>query len=187
MVVPTETAYGLCVDATHARAVRRLVRMKKRSASKGISVFVTSEAMLQRYAVWTPIAEKLWDVFLPGPLTLVVPTRARAVRPLASPIVRRGSVGVRVSPHPLVRTLVKRIGHPLTATSANVSGEGALYRADDVVASFARHRLRPDMLIDAGKLPTHKTSTVVDCTHPKSVRLLRKGAIPEREILRALL
>ena len=165
---PTETSYGLGADATNMRACARMFRIKGRAEEKRVSCLVSGQRMTRGYAIVTPVARALWRL-LPGPLTLVLPDR------------RGGTMGVRVSSHPFAHALARAYGRPITATSANLAGQPALYDADAVLRVFVRRTQRPDLLIHAGRLPRRKVSTVVDCTG-ESVRILRKGAVSAKTI-----
>ena len=170
VVFPTETSYGLGADAMNPKAIARIVAVKGRDAQKALSVLMASQTMARRYAILTPGARRLWTHFLPGPLTLVLPSRDHAT-----------TWGVRVSSHPFAHALVRGYGKPITATSANVSGNPPLYDPDAILRAFARRRVKPDLLIDAGVLPERPSSTVVDCTGD-ALRILREGAIPSGDL-----
>ncbi len=170
---PTETSYGLGADATNKRAVRKVFWIKNREEARLLSVLVANKTMVRHYAKFTESAERLWDAFLPGPLTIVIPGRWG------------GTIGIRLSAHPFASALAKAIGRPMTATSANISGEPSLCNADDISSIFAKRLHKPDVVIDAGTLPPCPPSTVVDCTR-QSVRLVRKGPISFHAIKKVL-
>src|SRR3990167_9972295 len=77
VVFPTDTAYGLAVDATNPKAVKRLFQIKQRRPAKPVHIIIADLAMAKRYAKFTPVAEKLFKKFLPGPLTLILPLTPR--------------------------------------------------------------------------------------------------------------
>ena len=115
---PTETFYGLAVDASDELALARLRELKGR-AEKAFSVLVVGAEMLARLC--EPPSEKaqaLMSRYWPGALTLALPARAD----VPAPLVADGCVAVRESPHPLARALVRAFGGPITATSANLAG-----------------------------------------------------------------
>jgi L-threonylcarbamoyladenylate synthase len=174
IVYPTETSYGVGVDGTNKKAIARLYTLKGRVKSQPLSILVSSQRMLKKYARLTSGARTLWQ-HLPGPLTLRLPARD-AAKYVAD---AENAVGIRVSSHPFVRALIRAYGKPITATSANVSGRPSLYSADDIEKVFRRRKHKPDLLIDAGVLPKNSASTVVDCTG-KTMRVLRQGDIKLR-------
>lgn len=182
IVYPTETSYGFGADGTKSSAVAKIFRIKGREIGKPLSVLMTGKFMARRYARLSRDAVRLWDAFLPGALTLrVTPKRGQSF-----PCARAdGTVGIRVSSHLFATALVRSYGKPITATSANLANKPSLYDPKEIIAVFAKRRVHPDLLIDAGALPKRPASTVVDCTGT-NVQLLRKGPITEQAIQKVL-
>jgi L-threonylcarbamoyladenylate synthase len=165
---PTETFYGLGVDATDEAALARLAALKGRGAEKAISVLVVGPEMLDRLCVPDPSARSLMAAHWPGPLTLALPARPG----LPAPIVADGCVAVRESPHPLARALVAAFGRPVTTTSANHAGAPPATTAAQVRASFGDgcH------VLDGGPTPGGAPSTLARVRGGR-VEVLRQGAI----------
>jgi len=164
---PTETFYGLGVDALDRAALDRLRALKGRGAEKAISVLVT-EAMLERVVTEVPPrARALIAAHWPGPLTLAMPARPG----LPEGLVMDGCVAVRWSPHPLAQRLVEGLGRPITATSANPAGAPPPTTADGVRAYFPGC-----LVVDGGDTPGGKPSTLVR-VRGDVVEVLREGAI----------
>ena len=171
---PTETVYGLgsaCVDEG-VRAVRAL---KRRDRGKPLIALVESQDAVQGLE-WTPAARELAEVFWPGSVTLVL-LDPRRVFPEGVRDGRTGTVGVRVSPHPVASRLVRELGAPLTSTSLNVPGEPPVTSADEARQILSRLDGSEVWLLDAGTLPPSAPSTVVDCSSGVPV-VLREGAVP---------
>jgi L-threonylcarbamoyladenylate synthase len=166
---PTETFYGLAVSALDAPAVARLCALKGRDAAQAVPVVVDSLAMLERLVVDVPDrARALIARHWPGALTLVLPARPEVPAPLVSP----QGVGARVSSHPLATALVRACGVPLTATSANRSGEPPARTAAEVRAAFGG-----DVhVLDGGPTAGGPPSTVIYLDGDRVV-VLRAGAI----------
>lgn len=186
VVCPSDTVYGLLVDAKNEQAVRKLITFKERPVGKAISIFVDGFEMFESVVdtrALTPSARSL----LPGPYTFVLPS-LHSVSPLLE--AEDGSLGVRligkkitvagddVSPADFVTTLVAAYGGPVTATSANLAGRpscssiGALHsQLSDEKKSLI------DLIIDIGTLPTRKPSTVMSFL-AKTPQLLRAGDRP---------
>lgn len=191
VVYPTDTAYGLAVDATNVIAVKRLYRLKGRHFIKPIHVVVGSLAAAKKLVKFNRKAEKLFKKFLPGPLTLVLPLRSapihrpgklingRATELLSA---RTGTLGIRMPKNSAALALARKLRHPITATSANLSGQPACYSAQQVAAHFKKRKFQPDLIVDAGKLPKVKPSTIV-ALDGESVKILRVGPISRRVIL----
>jgi L-threonylcarbamoyladenylate synthase len=167
---PTETFYGLGAAAGDASAVRRVFRVKGRDAGKPLLVLVDSIAMAERVAEVTPPARELMARHWPGALTLVL--RARGGLP-AELTAGTGTIGVRLSPHPVAGGLVRALGAPVTAPSANLAGAAPPTRAAAVLAVFDG---AIDLVLDGGATAGGPPSTVVDVT-ADTVRVLRRGAV----------
>jgi L-threonylcarbamoyladenylate synthase len=167
---PTETLYGLGVDIRRSAALLRLYEIKGRPAEKAVAVVASDRGMLDEWVQVSERAEALIAACWPGPLTLVLPAKP----PVPSALLGGGAgLGVRVPGLPLARELCRRLGAPITATSANPSS-GPEPRTAEQVAQALGSGL--DLLLDAGPLPEGKASTVVDLCGPRP-RLLREGAI----------
>jgi tRNA threonylcarbamoyl adenosine modification protein (Sua5/YciO/YrdC/YwlC family) len=180
VVYPTETLYGLAADAANDGALERLLALKGRDASKPISVLVESRAMLDGIAAAVPdAAERLIAAFWPGPLTIVL----RAREDLSPFLTRgRGTIGVRISSHPVAQSLVVRLGRPMTSTSAN---PGGLEPAMDIGEARRYFGETVNVYVDGGRLQPSGGSTVVDCSGGRPV-VLREGAIPLALVERAV-
>jgi L-threonylcarbamoyladenylate synthase len=165
---PTETLYGLGVDAFDERALERLRTVKGRT-DKAISVLVEGDDMLARLCDHIPPrAAVLMRRHWPGALTIALPARAG----IPAALVSEGCVAVRQSSHPTARALVVRFGGPLTTTSANRAGEPPATSAEAASAALggACHVLRGDP--SAGGPP----STLVRVRGDR-LEILRRGAI----------
>ncbi|HET7343472.1 MAG TPA: L-threonylcarbamoyladenylate synthase [Methylomirabilota bacterium] len=168
---PTETFYGLGAAALQPAAVRRLVHVKGRPDDKPLLVLVDSVAMVERVAAEIPPrARELMARHWPGALTLVLRARADVPREVTA---GSGTIGVRLSPHPVARALVSALGEPVTAPSANPSGAPPPTTAAAVVAYFGEALA---LVLDAGPTPGGPPSTVLDVTCDPP-RVVRAGAV----------
>ena len=173
---PTETYYGLAVDPFNQAALSRLFALKRRSVNKPVLLIVDNPSQLVNLVAeipssFTVLMEKFW----PGPLTLVFPGAPSLPEMLTG---YRGTIGVRVSSHPVARQLVRAFGQPITATSANLSGHPAA-----VAASGVRDQLGREVgaILDGGETPGGQGSTLLGYQEGK-VCLLRAGVIPFAQI-----
>lgn len=184
IVFPTETLYGLGADALNSAAVERVFQLKGRDPTHPIPVLVADRGMLYTLVADLPTtAQKLMDRFWPGPLTLVLPARKDIPQPLLN---STGGVGVRISSHPIATQLVAILGSPLTATSANPSGQPPARTIDEAKNYFAG---KVNVFVDGGTLSSQTGSTVVEIIED-SVKLIREGKIKVaefKEILRGTL
>jgi L-threonylcarbamoyladenylate synthase len=168
---PTETFYGLAVDALNAAAVGRLVGVKGRDDRKAIACIIGElEQRAQLCSAWPPGAERLAGRFWPGPLTLVLP----ALPELPGPLRPAGFVGLRLSSHEAARQLARELGRPITATSANPAGGSEVTRAEEIAPAL---REQLDLVVDGGPTPGGKGSTVVKIDGD-TLTCLREGAVP---------
>jgi L-threonylcarbamoyladenylate synthase len=171
---PTETFYGLAAAALDPTPVKRIFELKGRPDSKPLLVLVDSVAMAERIAyVGTP-ARTLMARYWPGALTLVLP--ARAVVP-ADVTAATGTVGLRLSSHPIAQGLVSALGEPVTAPSANPTDLEPPTTAGAVVTYFAQGL---DLVLDGGSTPGGQPSTVLDVTTDRPT-VIRQGAVLVRE------
>jgi L-threonylcarbamoyladenylate synthase len=176
VVYPTETLYALGVRAFDQSALELLVRLKVRAPGKPVSVLVANTEMLDRLVEEvSPAAERLIERFWPGPLTLALPARRDVPEILTG---GRGSIGVRVSSHPVANELVALLNEPLTAPSANPAGArppstvaAAQEYFGDAVAYY----------VDWGPTAGEPASTVLEVV-ADSLRLIREGTIPAAAI-----
>lgn len=172
VVLPTETQYALSADATNKIAVELIRRLKGRS-QKPFSVFLPGLDTLPAWGIaCPPAAVRLANAFWPGPLTLILSTDNPMFGRLGG---SAPTVGVRVSPEPIVALVLARTARPLVATSANPSGRILTPEAENQWLGWqaaAGHVLwaRP---LRYGRRPA---STVIDLTGSRP-RELRAGAV----------
>jgi L-threonylcarbamoyladenylate synthase len=179
ILYPTETVYGLGLNALDEASWQKLCRLKAREEIKVASWLVRNVADIETFAVLSPLARIFADRFLPGPLTLVLPARDTV------PEFRQGSSGevsFRISSDPYAAALIdaymKETGAPLTCTSANVSGLPTLGTPDEIQAQFKQHNLDFvgfDRVIDGG-VRTERASTIVRVVDD-TYEILREGMI----------
>jgi L-threonylcarbamoyladenylate synthase len=186
---PTDTLYGLAADPYDARAVAQLLGIKGRPEGQAIALVAADlEQVEARLGRLPDPARRLAARFWPGPLTLLLNARSAGAGPVgerstpADPnsewlapgiAAADGTVGMRVPAHAVARALCRECGRPLTATSANLSGEPASADPDVVAKNLAE---LIDLLLDAGPTPGGPPSTIVDATGA-ALRLVRAGAI----------
>lgn len=168
---PTETVYGLGAIATRPDAVARVFAAKGRPPRNPLIVHVADVAGARALVqAWPSAAERLAEACWPGPLTLVLPRGPQ----IPDAVTGGGpTVAVRVPAHPVALALLRAVGAPLAAPSANRSSHISPTQAAHVLADLDG---RIEMLLDAGATPGGIESTVVDLgTTPP--RLLRPGLV----------
>lgn len=180
IVYPTETFYGLGVDPFNKTAVKKLFALKGREADKPISILVKDKKMLTEVAEEIPLsAEILIKKFWPGPLTIIF----KAKKIIPSLITgSTGKIGVRISSNPITQKLLEAIDAPITATSANPSGEKSPVTTREVMNYFENE---VDLILDGGTLSGRLGSTIVDVTEG-DLKVIREGEIPLKTVVEGL-
>jgi len=175
---PTDTVYGLGACASLRQAVERVYRVKGRPRNMALPLLLAHTAQIGEVADSVPqIAWLLVRNFLPGALTLVL-HKSNSV-----PDVITGggmTVAVRIPAHPVPVALAEGLGTPIVGTSANLSGKPSALTADEVYSQLGD---KIDLVIDGGRCPGGRESTVVDVTGEAPV-VLREGAISREELER---
>jgi L-threonylcarbamoyladenylate synthase len=182
VALPTGTFYGLAVDPVNLRAVDRIYEIKTRARHKPLSLLIAEVAQANELARQLDSAfDRLAERFWPGPLTLVV--KAGSKLPLRV-TANTGNLALRVPEAAIPRAVVTRLGLPITATSANLSG-----LPECTSASGVRDQLgnKIPLIVDGGPTSRSIATTIVDLSGGgNSWMILREGAIPTHEIALAL-
>jgi tRNA threonylcarbamoyl adenosine modification protein (Sua5/YciO/YrdC/YwlC family) len=176
--MPTDTFYGLAADPFNLRAVDRVYEIKSRSRHKPLSLLIDSVEQAEEMARPLPeefeaLARKFW----PGPLTIIVKASSRLPLKVTA---NTGNVALRIPNSSIPLAVVQAAQIPITATSANLSGE-----AECTTALAVRDQLkdRISIIVDGGTSPREVASTIIDLTDEDARwRILREGAIPAQEI-----
>jgi L-threonylcarbamoyladenylate synthase len=173
VIYPTETLYGAGVEATNQQAVNKLLAYKSRREGKPLSIAVCDQVMAERYVELSPQAQDLYQRFLPGPYTIVSKNKGVVAQGVASEF---DTLGIRVPDHKLILNLVKALDKPITATSANSSGQRRPYQVNHILNNISnQQRQLIDLVLDAGQLKPNPPSTVIDTTLSTPLTM-RRGA-----------
>jgi L-threonylcarbamoyladenylate synthase len=173
----TDTLYGLAVDPRNPAAVAALFEAKGRAGHLATPLIAADREQVAQVAHMNDRAERLAAAFWPGPLTLVLPATAAVAPGVAA---ADGSIAIRVPDHPVARALAAAFGHPVTATSANRTGDpaavdGAAAAIGDAVA----------VVLDSGPARGGPPSTIVD-VRGETPRLVRDGVLAWNRVLESL-
>ncbi|MGC8839978.1 MAG: L-threonylcarbamoyladenylate synthase [Candidatus Sumerlaeaceae bacterium] len=172
---PTETVYGLGVDATNLSALERLYEVKGRERTRAIALLIHSISQL-RYVV-RDIPEgvhALMEQFWPGPLTIVFRRHPNVFASLAPD----DSIGIRMPDHYVALAILSMVGRPIATTSANLSGQAPAREASEILAQLGTN---VDVIVDAGRSGDQPASTVLSVIE-KPYRILRPGPITAAQI-----
>jgi len=174
---PTETFYGLGADARNEEALQKIFQIKGREENKPLLLLIGDRDWLSGLVRnIPPVAGRLMEKFWPGPLTLVFEASPRLSALLTG---GTGTVGVRLSPHPVAQALIQAVGRAITATSANLSGQPSASVAAEVFRALGN---RVDAILDGGQTAGGLGSTVLDVSSP-SPRIIRRGVISQAELV----
>jgi L-threonylcarbamoyladenylate synthase len=180
IIFPTQYLYGLGADALNAQAVDRIFEIKRRSYRKPILVLIEQQEDLSKLVKQVPsAAESIMNTFWPGAVTIVF--EAMDALP-ANLTAGTRKIGVRKPRHPVALALTKAVGGPVTATSANITGDAGCSTVSDIDSGITD---QVDLILDAGTLKGGFGSTVVDVTVDPP-KIIREGAIGAKDILSAL-
>lgn len=180
--MPTDTFYGLAADPFNLRAVERVYEIKSRSRHKPLSLLIESEEQAEMLAR-DPLPDNFYILarkFWPGPLTIIVPAASRLPLKVTA---NTGNIAIRIPQAKIPLQVIRAAGVPITATSANLSGESECTTASAVLGQLEG---RIPIVVDGGTSPREVASTIVDLSEDGGWRLLRQGAIPRQEIVELL-
>ncbi len=169
--IPTESSYGLAVDAGNATALETLVGLKVRAAQSAIGLIAGSLDQARSFSgAWPIRAKELADEFWPGPLTLVLPPPRSISDHLLGPSHR---VAIRVSSLKVVRDLALQLGRPITATSANPKAQTPATSCTQAKEYFGEE---VSYYLEGGTC-TGSPSTLVDFDGEGTPIVLRQGPV----------
>ncbi len=167
---PTETVYGLGADATDESAASKIYAAKGRPSDNPLIIHISSPRDAERYAYTDELYYRLADVFMPGPLTVIMKKRDIIPSGVTGGL---DTVAVRCPSHPVARQLIERCGVAIAAPSANISGSPSPTCAQHVIADMNG---KVDAIIDGGECDIGLESTIVQIRDGGLV-LLRPGAV----------
>lgn len=166
---PTETCYGLAVDIFNEDALHKLYALKQMHQFKPVSIVVADTDDAKRWAEVGEKAEALFEKFWPGPYTFLLNRDGSLPQFFCKGI---NKVGLRNPEYKSVLNVVKKMGHPITTTSANISGKLETYDINDFFTQLksANNKLQPDLIIDGGFLGIQEPSAIYDTVEDVVVR-----------------
>ena len=171
VVLPTDTLYGLTANALDVVAVEKIFTIKKRPAGMALPLLLADPMDLTDWCRDIPeLAWKLVETLWPGPLSVIL-YRADAIPDVVAG--KGDTIAVRIPDHPVPREVVRRLGAPITGTSANISGQEPPLNIDSVREHLGEHI---DYFIGEGNLPMGVPSTIIDLTRPVPL-VVRQGAV----------
>jgi len=176
---PTETVYGLGADGLNVEACRKIFVAKGRPSDKPLSLHVASLEMAEKIARITAQAEKLFKMFCPGALTIIL-SKNKIVPDYVTG--GKSSVGIRFPANDVALSLIKFSGVPIAAPSANLSGKTPPKTAQEVFNNLSG---KIPLILDGGQCQFGISSTIIDLTGSEP-KILRHGAISAEKIWEVL-
>lgn len=182
IVYPTDTVYGLGANACDWNAVEQVFKIKNRPLTKPLPIVARNMKWVKELSFVPPKLEEKLSQLWPGATTVVLPKKD-----VIPKVVTAGhkTLGIRIPNYPFIDRLLGRFGYPLTATSANISGEEPTGDINKVIVSFQDKIWKPDLIIDAGVLPPSEPSTILDLSHVKP-KILRVGPSKPEQLMKIL-
>ena len=182
VVIPTDTVYGLAVDATKEYAVKKLFKLKKRPETKPIPIIARDMEMVRKLAWFDKKVERTLDLVWPGPVTVLLNKKYNLPNLITA---GRSTIGIRIPDYKLITYLIELYGRPITATSANISGQSPSTKLSDVLVQFENEIMKPELVLDAGDLKYSEPSTVLDLIS-KQPKIVRIGPVNKKKLLEIL-
>ncbi len=182
VVFPTDTVYGLGCDATNETAVRRIFKIKSRDERKPMSIIARDLEMIKKVAFVDRKMEQALSAIWPGAITAILWRRHKLPDILSA---GQETIGIRIPDYKFTFCLSENMGRPYVATSANISGEPATNKINEVVGYFEGRFCQPDLILDAGDLKFCEPSTILDMTGPKP-KIVRIGPVNKKKLMEIL-
>ena len=172
IIFPSDTVYGLAVNALSKKAVDKLFKFKDRPKGQSVSIAVRNLDQAQDYIKIGLNQKKLLNTLLPGPYTIVLSSKQKTVKALEA---EDQTLGIRIPDYWFTKELSKAINFPYTSTSANIHSKGPHYSIPALLNTLsAKKKALIDLIIDFGQLPHNSPSTVLNMTENK-IKILRQG------------
>ena len=176
IIFPTDTVYGIGSDIFDLEGIERIYKIKNRSKDKPLACLCADIKQIEDIAYLSEDARKLINLFLPGPLTIILKSK-----PIVLDKIGYKTIGVRIPNNKIALDILKEHG-PMLTTSVNESGDVPLNEYDDIKANY-NHLV--DYIYNTNTKSSNISSTVVDLTDNR-LRILRIGEIPLSSIEKAL-
>jgi L-threonylcarbamoyladenylate synthase len=167
---PTETIYGIGANIFDTNAVDTIFQIKNRNYNKPLAAHISNINMVEMVSPIIPdIFYELAQIFLPGPLTMIIPAKA-SLPPIVT--ANTQTIAIRFPSNPVCKKFIDNVGSPIAGTSANISGEQAAVNPAEITQELEKHIAA---IIDDGECLLKKESTVISLVGTPTI--IREGAI----------
>jgi len=181
-IVPGDAVYTLVADAFNKEAIQKVFKIKKRGKGKAFNLGLYCLEDIAKYGKFSPLITKIQEKFPRMPFAFAVPRNEKIIPSFLNPNYK--TLGFRVPFNKVTSTLSKFHRTPVIGTSCNISELKDTYSVEELMDYFREifgSEIEPDIVLDAGKLPKRKTSTVIEIID-KKFKIIREGDI-ERNLL----
>lgn len=178
IIYPTDTAYGLGADIASPIGIKKILKLKQRNISVTLPLIAGSLDIVKKCVKLNIQSKKIIAKYWPGPLTLILEARATLEKNSAARyfISKNKKIAIRIPDNNIAQIISKNLNRPIISTSANIHGLPVCYSIKQFLKQTVDQKIKPDLILDAGKLPKTKPSTIVDVTK-KPFTILRQGPI----------
>jgi L-threonylcarbamoyladenylate synthase len=173
VVLPFDTVYGLVANPFDELAIEKIYKIKGRSFDKPIALIFSSVEMLKKYISISAEQEKYILSKTPGAHTFILPWTVGDKKKFSSHYQKLEKIGLRIPDYQFILDFVGKIGQPIAATSANISGQPNCWTTDDFIDQIKNQIDEPDWIIDAGEMPKNPPSEVIDISNLQNIKILR--------------
>lgn len=173
VIIPTDTVYGISVDMTNEKAIKKVYEAKNRDKSKPLILLVSSVDMLRKYTEkLNQLEEEIIKKYLPGKLTLLLHKNNKVSDEITS-----GSnlVGIRIPDNKELIKIIDKIGNPIISTSANISGKTPITNPKEIEKEMLKHI---SYVEDAGTI-NNEPSSIIKIENEKII-VIRKESIAKQ-------
>lgn len=185
VIYPTDTVYGIGCDATNENSIIRLYNIKNRPLNKSLPILTHSVEEVDKIAFITPLAERLFKLFWPGQLTIILKAKALSRLPRYTINLTNSSIAIRIPDDCCVREFIKMTRSKLLiGTSANFSQHPPSKRFIDLDPNLVT---KCDAVLNKKTLSESKgESTIIDISNETSPQIIRIGSLPKDKIIEAI-
>ncbi len=170
VVHPTDTCYGIAADVFNPKAIKKIYQFKGRDYQNPLFVILPSISQFKKYGRWNSLIEKTIKKYPQKMFTFIV-LQKKTIPSHFNPDFK--TIGIQIPKNPFSLTLLKKFRLPLAGTSANLSGTKNNYSIRSLINQLKNSRVYPDLIIDSGRLPVKKPSSVVQIKN-NQINYLRK-------------
>jgi len=174
VVLPFDTVYGLVANPFDSEAIGEIYKIKGRDFNKPIALIFSSVEMLKKYITLSKDQEDFIRDKVPGAYTFILPWSDTDKEKFSPQYQKLEKIGIRIPDYKFILDIVKKLGQPIAATSANVSGMDNCWNIDDFMTQIGNKSEKPNLIINVGKLPKNPPSEVIEISDLNNVSVLRK-------------